>query len=377
MKPLGPAEQTLAAGLHQREIPALDAIRAGSVILVMVYHFGYVHIPGAYGVIAFFVLSGFLITWLLLREHGATETISLRNFYMRRALRIFPAFYVFAGLWILALMLAGRTVPWAHATSALLYFSDYFNAILGDPNTGFSHTWSLAIEEQFYLLWPAAVIWLLHEPQRLLSRLGWFILALWCYRVALALVLNVPGGYIYAAFDTRVDALLIGCFAAVALYQGRLQGVVRGILGHQALALVPLAGIVLMAVGWPGLPRQRDVLALALVPVCFAVLIIQSVAFHDRPLWRWMQYPAVRYLGRISYPMYLYQQVVLQPVGKRLPFLPEPLALVIACAATVLVASLSYRVVERPFLRLKHLFASPQSGGAGGPTAAGNVVQPA
>lgn len=353
----GSSETMLDVALRAREIPALNALRAIAVLLVMGYHFGYKWVPGAYGVIAFFVLSGFLITWLLLREHERNGRISLSAFYARRALRIFPAFYAFAFAWIAVLLVSGREVPWGQALSSMVYGSNYYNALLGDPNTGFSHTWSLAIEEQFYLLWPVALIWLLRRSEHLLQWLMSVIVGIWALRVVLALGVGIDGGYIYAAFETRADALLIGCLLAVTLQQRRARTLIRGATAHPLLTLVPIGVIVLMTAHLPGIPRQRDTVAFAVVPVCFAVLLIQMVAFHASVAWCWVQHPAVRYLGRISYPMYLYQQVVLQPVGHRLAFLPGPLPLLGGCLATILAAAVSYRLVEQPFLRLKRRFA--------------------
>ncbi|HMB27009.1 MAG TPA: acyltransferase, partial [Blastocatellia bacterium] len=142
----------LQSKLSLSHIPALDGIRAIAVFLVIFYHFGFAWAPGGLGVTMFFVLSGFLITWLLLKENGKYGDVSLKGFYLRRVLRIFPAFYVYWTALVFLLLLKGKDVLWPHAISSFFYVSDYYNAILGDPNNGFSHTWSLAIEEQFYLL---------------------------------------------------------------------------------------------------------------------------------------------------------------------------------------------------------------------------------
>jgi peptidoglycan/LPS O-acetylase OafA/YrhL len=343
--------------LNLRQIPALDALRAFSVLLVMAYHFGF-QVPGGYGVVAFFVLSGFLITWLLLKEHESTGTISLRRFYMRRALRIFPAFYVYWFLLVGALLVTGREVPWGHAVSAFVYLSNYYNALLGDPNTGFSHTWSLAIEEQFYLLWPAIFLFFMRDPGRMACRLIWLIAAVWGYRAVLAWGFEVDQGYIYAAFDTRFDALLVGCLAAVLLHRRRGERVVRWITSHPALPLVSLLAITLLVIDLPfDIPRRRDVFGFALVPPLIAILIIQTIGLQRSRWWSWLDHRALRFLGSISYPLYLYQQVTLHMVRDGLSMWPVVLQFAAACAFTVLVASCSYYVVERRFLRLKSRFA--------------------
>jgi peptidoglycan/LPS O-acetylase OafA/YrhL len=135
----------LDSKLSHSHIPALDGLRAVAVFLVIIAHFGFVMVPGAHGVMIFFVLSGFLITWLLLKENERYGTVSLAAFYKRRTLRIFPAFYAYWLLMITLLVGTGRAVLWRHAWRALFYTSNYYSAFRGDPNNGFSHTWSLAI----------------------------------------------------------------------------------------------------------------------------------------------------------------------------------------------------------------------------------------
>jgi len=144
----------LVNGLKQSHLPSLDGLRAIAALLVVFMHAGLSWCPGGLGVLAFFVLSGFLITWLLLKEEERFGRISMKLFYIRRSLRIFPAFYVYWLLLIGSLLFFQKRILWGQALSSFFYVNNYYQAILGDPNTGFSHTWSLGIEEQFYLLWP-------------------------------------------------------------------------------------------------------------------------------------------------------------------------------------------------------------------------------
>src|SRR6267378_2769496 len=166
------AYSRLRSGLLLRSIPALDGIRAIAVFLVILYHLSIQRallvFPGPLGVLIFFVLSGFLITWLLIKEEEKYGSISLKGFYRRRALRIFPAFYVF---WIVAvasrLVAHGRDVPWSQAISAFFYVSNYLHAIFHPTPDYMIHTWSLSAEEQFYLLWPLSFV-MLSKKKRLL-----------------------------------------------------------------------------------------------------------------------------------------------------------------------------------------------------------------
>ena len=347
---------TLKTRLHQPSIPGLDGARAVAVFLVIIYHFGFSRAPGGHGVMLFFVLSGFLITWLLLKENEKTGAISLKGFYWRRVLRIFPAFYVFWFLMVGYILLRGKgDAPWGHAWSAFFYVSNYYSALFHHPENSFSHTWSLAIEEQFYLFWPLAFILLRHNLRRMTRVLVAIICAVWIYRAVLVYGFGVNQSYIYSAFDTRLDHLMAGCLLAVALKREIAQPLWNKVTGS---AFAPLATIALLGVSiFAGqenlLPRYRDVIGNAVEPLLMAVFIVQMIKLSASGAWAWTQWGWVRYLGRISYPLYLYQQFTLYPVTKALARFPVPIQLAGAIIATVIAASLSYYLVERYFLKLK------------------------
>lgn len=347
----------LAGVLRSAHLPALDGLRAVAVFLVIVMHFGFERVPGAYGVVVFFVISGFLITWLLLHEYDRTSTVSLRRFYWRRTLRIFPAFYVYAVGLLALLVVTHRPVPWSHAASALAYVSNYFEALRGEQNNGFSHTWSLAIEEQFYVLWPAAFLWLRRRPSGALVPLLGAVVAIWVYRAVAVLAFGISDSYAYAATECRADALLVGCALAIVLHDARATGRGRSTLDaltrHPAQSLVTVA--LLVAVVWASAveltPRFRDLFGHALVPPLLAVLLVQLMAWHRSAIWSWTAWPFVAWLGRLSYSLYLYQQLTLHPASRVLARLPLAARFSGAIAFTVAVAAASYYLVERPVLR--------------------------
>jgi len=329
-----------------------------AVSLVVFYHFGFQRVPGGHGVLGFFVLSGFLITWLLLKEQERFGSISLRLFYLRRVLRIVPAFLCFWLLWTAALVLSGKHIVWGQAVSALVYVSNYYHAILGDPDTGFSHTWSLGIEEQFYLLWPLSLIALWRRPERAPAILAAAIGAVWVYRAVLQFVVGAGQQYFYAAFDTRADHLLAGCLLAALLHGGRLpwlwerlctpwMSLVVGALLATSVWMSTVGGFV-----------YRDVVGFAIEPVLVAAVLAQAMALHESAPWRWLNWPWVRYLGVLSYSIYLYQQVVIGPVKRILAPAPPLVQLVVTLGVLLLVAAASYHLVERPFLRLKERIGS-------------------
>lgn len=346
--------ENLRSYLGQPNIPAFDGLRAVAVFLVIGYHFGVPGIPGAHGVLNFFVLSGFLITWILLKENERTGQISLKAFYRRRIIRIFPAFYVYWFLLVALLLLTGRNMPWSHAISSFFYVTNYYNAINGDPNTGFSHTWSLAIEEQFYLLWPLLLLLLRNNLARLTKVLVGIIVGVWIYRVVLVYGFHVRQSWLFASFDTRLDSLMVGCLMAVVLRRGILADWWRRVLSWWwAPALLLVVLLLSVFSGRLLIERYRDVVGFAIEPVMMAGLMALIVAHHKRWWARWLNWGWVRYLGRISYSLYLYQQITLDPARKVFAAFPEVVQFAGAVAVTVIVASGSYWIIERTFQRFR------------------------
>lgn len=349
--------ENLQSSLQGRHLPALDGLRAVAVFLVMLYHFGFAHVPGGMGVHMFFVLSGFLITWLLLKEQEGTGTVSLRNFFVRRSLRIFPAFYAFWALYIGAFGIARKKIIWTQALCSLFYVNNYFQAIHGEPNTGLGHTWSLGVEEQFYLIWAPLFLLLCCSRARVRKALVGLIIALWIYREVLVLGLGVFQGYVYEAFDTRADNLFVGCLLAVALRTGYAARVWRFLCCHAALSIVTVALLFgSISLQWHFGTFYRDAVGFVVEPVFVAVLIAQTIAFHKAFLWRWLQFRWIRYLGRISYSLYLYQNPIMEPVRRHLPGHSTGFQLGAALCVVIAMASASYFIVEKPFLRLKDRF---------------------
>jgi peptidoglycan/LPS O-acetylase OafA/YrhL len=342
-------------------IPALDGIRAIAVFLVIFYHLSNERklpvVPGPLGVLGFFVLSGFLITWLLLKEQEKSGSISLKGFYRRRALRIFPAFYVF---WLLAvgsrLVVHGEgQMPWSQAFGAFFYVSNYFHAIFHPSPDFILHTWSLSAEEQFYLLWPITFLLFSTNRRRLMVLLAMVIAAIWVHRVRLWMVSHAAY-YITYAFDTRADALLVGCLLALLLKEGHAQGLIEKTCRPLWAPLVT-ASLIGFSVLAGGLSEGYKLTgALAIEPLLVALLICQLVLHSASWPWRWLNSKPAEYLGRISYPLYLYHMLathVATRIAVRIPGLSTPLFVVLAVFVAIVMASCSYHFVEKPFLALK------------------------
>ncbi len=306
----------------------------------MLHHFGLPGFSGNFGVLIFFVLSGFLITLLLLKEEGRTGRISLRLFYLRRSIRILPAFYVYAPIAMFTAYLAGIKLNFYHIASSLLYVCNYYQALKGLVVDGFSHTWSLGVEEQFYLLWPLALIYFC---KRRISVLAATIVAVWSYRALLIWAWHVNQIWIFEAFDTRCDHLLVGCLLACLLQYGVVPRFWQLVCSPGATFCV-MGSVALSVAAHPYLdPKVIDSVSFIIEPLLVALLLIQLVALSKFPVIRWLELTPVVYLGRISYSLYLYQELFSE-FGGGMPLVPR---VVLALGA----AAASYHLVEKPLLQ--------------------------
>lgn len=324
-------------------------------MFVIVFHSGYDHSPAGFGVLTFFVISGFLITHLLLRERESTGTISFKNFYARRSLRIFPAFYVYWVVAVAVLLHHGRIIR-EQAVCALLYVNNYYQGLHGYPSTIFSHTWSLGVEEQFYLLWPAVFFVFRNRLRRLVGILLFVIPALWVYRDFLYFR-GAADAYIYTSLETRIDAILVGCLVAILLHldlASRLLEEVRKPLYLPITVGALFVSLFCFIVIGPG---YRDLIGFALDPILVIALILQLISSKRAA---WMDARPISYLGKISYSTYLYQQIAI-PLVKKVVHHHQPIISLLCVLMAWVIAAVSYEIVERPFMRMKYLFVSGRS----------------
>jgi peptidoglycan/LPS O-acetylase OafA/YrhL len=340
-----------------RHVPALDGLRAIAILLVLGAHAGWLP-GGTLGVDLFFVLSGFLITSVLLSEYRA-GSVSLRGFYVRRAARLLPGLWLLLAAYVAYAVIGHGAVgtPTHIAGAALIgftYVANFFAATWSPDQARYlMHLWSLAQEEQFYLVWPVVLIWLLRrctDPRRVLTVLGAIVVAVTVERWVL-LEFGASTFRISFAPDTNIDSLCIGCAAALlwAHHPGLRvdRRVVALAVGYVLFAVMVVPRLVE--------PERAHILTVAspVYPIASAAIIVAAAtgsavarALSPRPL---------RYLGRISYGVYLWHFPLMHFAG-------VPAGLVL----TALVAPLSYRYLESPIRKFGRRIAS-ESGGAGLP----------
>nr|WP_133005715.1 acyltransferase [Marinobacter sp. JH2] len=356
----------LEAVLQSNKLPGLDGFRMIAVMAVVLAHSGVgtLFFSARHGVAGFFVLSGFLITWLLLKEYGKNGNISLKNFYIRRSLRIFPAYYAFIAVSISWDFFRGNDDTREAIFPALFYLVNYHNALEGHSSSSLAHLWSLAVEEQFYLIWPAIFLTLMKRGKNtvLAFLLGAAVVVV-IWRTVTYAVLDWGSSYAYNAFDTRFDNLAIGCALALLVERQRALHVLNALSSQFWMPVITFMLLFMsrQLVGdnysyGPGF--TVDALLLA-------VLLVQLVRLSCGRFWGWLNHPYTVYLGVISYPIYLWHVWGVQ-AGLKLNFLPEPLQLFAGVVFSCCLAAGSYHLIEKRFLALKGRFEMSRDNCANG-----------
>ncbi len=335
-----------------RRIDSLDGLRTLAVLLVFVGHVDQRALPGGYiGVEVFFVISGYLITSLLLRENAQTGAIRLRHFYIRRGLRLWPALLLFV-VAVTPIALHDRIgQPILDGAAALFYVTNFW-ANVGEHFSLMLHTWSLAVEEQFYLVWPALLVIALRRGWR-----GWRLSS------ALLAVVAIGIGVTYLTAHTNVPLtqflpnahvaeLLSGVGLALALdHRPQLPAVLRPLASAPAGA-AGLAGLaifeLLVPARWWAWP---------LATVVAWPIVAHLVVHHDGAISRCFARRELVWLGRRSYGFYLWHYAIVELLLRSAGRLQ---AGVVGFLATLLITAISFRCWEQPFLRLKDRFAEVQ-----------------
>ena len=295
-----------------KRIPALDGLRALAIAMVVAYHVDKGIFPaGHWGVILFFVLSGYLITRVLINEVDSKGGIDFGFFYLKRGVRLYSA------LLVLCLVLVAAGVDWSRVLPTLGYYANYAR-IEGFDLGLLTHTWFLAVLAHFYVLWPL-LIWSVPAKHRVRA-VGLLALAALAWRVVAIEVMST--GWVYNATDTNAIALLAGCYLGVARPEPRRFAgwAIPVLLG---LMFLPMFGDQGSAILWGGF-----------VALALGVMVVQYAI--SRP--GWLESPAMVWLGKISYGIYLWHYV----------FLRIDISVWAALPLTVAVAAISWHLLEKP-----------------------------
>jgi len=323
-------------------IPALDGWRGIAILLVIASHTGialghHTESLGQHGVAIFFVLSGFLITHRLQREQEACGSIHLKHFYIRRFFRLMPAAWTFLALRSLMLLYSGRGLESLELPACLFFFRNYVDGS-GAHATTAGHFWSLSIEEQFYLLWPALLILVGKKRARWAALFGAMAVACWRF-LHLGELTRLP---IQATFATqyRADALLLGCAAALFLPDLR-----RYMPRWTSLALVSSL-IACISIDRYLVPFYESAI--------IALLLVVTSESPDTLLGKVLDWKPLMFVGALSYSLYLWQQPMFDAHFLRTLCLYLPALLGVAYA--------SYRFIETPLIEKARIMCSRSPG---------------
>ncbi len=365
-------------------IPGLDGLRAIAFLLVFMLHTDYIQF-GWVGVQLFFVLSGFLITGILLdMKQGLKPKEYFVKFYGRRFLRIFPLYYFYLALawgittWLVTIRYRVNYMKLfsEQVGYALMYIYNFFFASAGYRESKFlDHFWSLSVEEQFYIFWPMLILLV---PEKYLKKLflaGIIIAPIFRALVVLVYRLDVPffrDGAAYVVYPlpfSHIDAFAFGAYISrfsipKAKLQFYLLPILIPILGFTSFYLATGEIGYLTALGFPvAMPRAYQyVWGYSLLNYWFAIIIYCVV--REKMLVRFLEWPVLRYLGKISYGLYVYHFPIIwfswriRDIWSMEESLAMPLTAIISLIVTIIVASLSYFLMERPILNLKDKYFS-------------------
>jgi len=360
----GPAAAGAEVPFRLGDRPPLTGIRALGIAAVLVYHSNYKTLPGAWSQLQmFFVLSGFLITSMLAGEGRRNGRISLKGFYSRRAVRLLPPLLL--TITLMAIYASFVFVAdashriWGDSAAALFYYADYRQALGYQPFFGFlAQTWSLSVEEQFYIIWSVLMVVAVAMGRRRLA-----------YAFAVVGIALSAGDRLYLtlhthpftdatfarnyyAFDSRADALMLGCLLGLLASDGRLSGWPRWAMRTLTAAAVAAAGVAVWILFYAPLWHESLLVwQLPAASVIYGIIIVYFVVCPMGVGSRVIGIGVLVFVGELSYSLYVLHfpvYLAIQPSGTHWSYWPTEL---LRLAIIFAIAIASWFLIERPLTR--------------------------
>ncbi|MFA6149738.1 MAG: acyltransferase [Chitinophagaceae bacterium] len=345
-----------------KEIPSISGLRAVSIFIVLLSHwtrstnipsqlkFILEYLDGSIGVRFFFVISGFLITYLLINEQNKNGRIDIKKFYLRRTLRIFPVFYAFLVVIILLKYFDIVNVDALSIVGGFLYIENFkitpFNWLTG-------HSWSLAVEEQFYLLWPAIFILFRYKFS---NQFLIFVLILGAVMRGFYYKYTEASKIFLAPFFMNADLLYLGCFLGFLFYYKKkeVENFIAKISTIHIFVLVAFVIIFTKLEYHPVYDKFFIPFTGTIVACSSGIILLYSILNPATLFFRFLNNSSIVFIGKLSYSLYVWQQLFIGSehclIDKRFSFLqlfPQNMLCVF------IMALLSYYIIEIPFLNLK------------------------
>lgn len=345
-------------------VPSLDGLRAVSIVLVLLAHLVNDRwFPGGFGVLTFFVISGFLIARLLFAEYKARDTISLAAFYIRRVIRLYPAVLAYTVIVsAVVLIVAPSQFDWPEPVSALFYFANYlfvhYSVDHVTVTMPFTHFWSLSIEEQFYIFFPALLLLLRVRPASVAA------LALLGCAVPLALRLLgaiqhpelIDTEYFYLRTELRIDSIAFGVLVAALCEMPRGRALIQWLIRPIPVAVA--GAIMIGCFAWRD-PFFRETARYSVLAIVIAIGLC-AVVFSGRyaPANVILNSAPVVWIGKLSYSLYVWHLATSEAVKYWLAGQPHLRVALVALAVCFVMAALSYYGLEQPLIGLRRRFGS-------------------
>lgn len=350
--PLAPpsAPSPLRQALQARRTPGVDALRVFAVLAVM---FGHAGLGGwGFGLEVLLVISGFLITRMLLSEHAATGTVDVPRFAWQRTTRLLPLVVIYTLLGAAYLMVRHMEVPWFAAVATIFQLHNYYQALTGAQTHYLSHLWSLSMQEQFYLLWPLLLVWAWRRGAKLEWLILGYIAVCWGVRAAELLVFHASDEYLYRALETRSDNLAWGGLVAVLSTRPRWTAVYDRLQGAAPLLLLLVCACVALMVQHQGDLAYKYLFRFAVQPMLIALALPLLLITASNGTWaaRALNARWVVAVGQGSYGMYVTHQILMHGCMNTLlrRHCPPMAAFAVSAVLVAVVGHLSFRHLEMP-----------------------------